>query len=148
VGDIRDIHYLPRRYGLLLCFLHQAHVQTRDQLVAMFLKRMRRITTAAKEHLHDLQQQHRDLEERMMAAFSEVLDQALLTPEDDTTLGHRVRHILATHGGATTLREHYEQVSAYHHDNYRPLMWGLYRSYRAAFFRLAYLLTFRSATQN
>jgi hypothetical protein len=27
-------------------------------------------------------------------------------------------------------------------------MWGLYRPYRAAFFRLALLLTFRSATQN
>jgi len=31
VGDIRDIHHEPRRYSLLLCLLHHAQVQTRDQ---------------------------------------------------------------------------------------------------------------------
>jgi len=48
VGDIRDILYRPRRYSLLLCFLHHAQVQTRDQLVEMLLKRMRHTTNAAK----------------------------------------------------------------------------------------------------
>ena len=51
-----------------------------------------------------------------------------------------------THGGAEALREQYEQVSAYHHDNYRPLMWGFYRPYRVELFRLSHLLTFCSAT--
>ena len=59
-----------------------------DQLVEMFLKRMQRITTAAHEHLHELQDQHRELEEQMLAVFAEaVLDEALLTPEDDPALG-------------------------------------------------------------
>src|SRR4029453_4244230 len=56
------------------------------------------------------------------------------------------RQILTTHGGAATLRAHYEQVSAYHHNNYRPLMWRFLRPYRAALFRLSHLLVFRCAT--
>jgi hypothetical protein len=83
----------------------------------------------------------------MLAVFSEVLEHTLDIPDDeDATLGHSVRHLLHTYGGAEALREQYEQVSAYHHENYRPLMWGFYRPYRAELFRLSHLLTFRSAT--
>ena len=60
-------------------------MQTRDQLVEMFLKRMQRITTAAHD-IYELQDQHRELKEQMLAVF-EVLDEALLTPEDDPALG-------------------------------------------------------------
>ena len=115
----------------------------------MLLKRMRHTTNAAKERLQELHEQHRELEEQMLAVFSEVLDHTIDIPEDeDATLGHSVRHLLHTHGGAEALRERYEQVSAYHHDNYRPLMWGFFRPYRAELFRLSHLLTFRSATHN
>jgi len=43
---------------------------------------------------------------------------------------------------------HYDQVSAYHHNNYRPLMWRFFRPYRAALFRLSRLLVFRCATHD
>jgi hypothetical protein len=46
------------------------------------------------------------------------------------------------------LRAHYEHVPAYHHDNYRSLLWRFFRPYRAALFRLSPLLVFRCATQN
>ena len=92
VGDMRDIQP-PRRWSLLLCFLAQTQVQTRDQVVEMFLKRMQRMTTAAHEHLRELQDQHRELEEQMLAVFAEVLDEALQTPEDDPALGQGVRQI-------------------------------------------------------
>ena len=70
------------------------------------------------------------------------------TPKITPRLGQGVRDILKNDGGAEALRERYEQVSAYHNDNYRPLMWPIYRPYRAAIFRLSRLLTFRSATQD
>ena len=74
LGDIRAILHGPHRWSLLLCFLHHAQVQTRDQLIDMLLKRMRHTTTAAKERLKELHEQHRELEEQMLAVFSEVLD--------------------------------------------------------------------------
>jgi Domain of unknown function (DUF4158) len=64
VGDLRDISTPSRRYSLLICFLYQAQVQTRDELVEMLLKRMRRTTTAAQTQLKELQDQHRELEEQ------------------------------------------------------------------------------------
>jgi TnpA family transposase len=148
VGDMRDIDNLPRRYSLLICLLYQGQVQTRDELVEMLLKRMRLTTNAAKKQLQELQDQHRELEENMLAVFAEVLDQTIQLPEDDASLGQGVRDLLKDYGGAEALRERYEQVSAYHNHNYRPLMWGFYRPYRAELFRLSHLLTFRSATQN
>lgn len=120
VGDLRDISTPSRRYRLLICFLSQAQVQTRDELVEMLLKRMRRTTTAAQTHLKELQDHHRELEEQMLAVFAEVINETLHTPEDNAALGQGVREILQTSGGAETLRDRYAQVSAYHNDNYRP----------------------------
>ena len=140
VGDMRDIQS-PRRWSLLLCFLAQSQVQTRDQLVEMFLKRMQRMTTAAHEHLHELQEQHRELEEQMMAA--EVLDEAVQTPEDASGGAGRQADIGHAWGAATPAR--YGQVAAYRHGNYAPAV-ALLRPYRAALFRL-YLIVFRCATQ-
>jgi TnpA family transposase len=148
VGDMRDISTPSRRYSLLLCFLYQAQVQTRDELVEMLLKRMRRTATAAQTQLKELQDQHRELEEQMLAVFAEVINETIHTPEDNAALGQGVRDILQTSGGAEALREHYAQVSAYHHNNYRPLLWGFYSPYRAELFRLSHVLTFRLATQD
>ena len=55
--------------------------------------------------------------------------------------------ILKNDGGAEALKARYEQVSA-HNQNYRPLMWPIYRPYRAAIFQLSRLLKFHSATHN
>jgi TnpA family transposase len=148
VGDMRDIQNRSRRYSLLICFLYQAQVQTRDALVEMLLKRMRRTTTAAKKHLQELHEQHRELEEQMLAVFADMIDETIQTPEDNAKLGQGVRAILKDSGGAEALRERYEQVSAYHNNNYRPLMWSFYSPYRAELFRLSHVLMFRSTTQN
>jgi TnpA family transposase len=149
VGDMRDIADQSRRHSLLMCFLYQAQVHTRDELVGMLLKRMRRTTTAAKKRLKELQDQHRELEEQMLAVFADVIEETIHTPPDDhAALGQGVRTIFKDSGGAEALRERYEQVSAYHNDNYRPLMWGFYSPYRAELFRLSHVLTLRSATQD
>ncbi len=148
VGDMRDIENRPRRYSLLICLLYQGQVQTRDQLVEMLLKRMRLTTNAARKRLKDLQDQYRELEEQMLAIFADVVNETIQTPDDNAKLGEGVRDILKDSGGAEALRERYEQVSAYHNNNYRPLMWGFYRPYRAELFRLSHLLTFRAATQD
>lgn len=125
VKDMRRIQRVPRRRALLVCLLHQAQVHTRDQLAEMLLKRMRRTRTLTREKLKELQDQHREQEEHMLAVFAEVIDETILNPDDNTALGQGVRDILKHDGGAEALRERYEQVSAYHNDNYRPLMWPI-----------------------
>jgi hypothetical protein len=93
VADMRRLQIVPRRRALLVCLLHQAQVQTRDQLGEMFLRRMRRTRTLAKEKLTELQEQHRELEEHMLAVFADVIDETILNPEDNVALGQGVRDI-------------------------------------------------------
>jgi hypothetical protein len=116
VLDMRRIQRAPRRRALLVCMLHQAQVQTRDQLAEMLLRRMRRTRALAKEKLKELQDQHRALEEHMLAVFAEVIDETILNPEDNAALGQGVRDILKNDGGAAALRERYEQVAADHNN--------------------------------
>ena len=146
-GDMRDVYDAPRRYTLLLCLLYQAQVYTRDQLVTMFLKRMRRIHHRAKERLRDLQDHHREMTEQMVSALAEIAHHALET-EADAAFGQQVRHVLAAYGGPESLTDLYRLVSAYHHHNHLPLVWAYYRSHRTVLFRLMPRLDIQSATQD
>ena len=122
VIDMRRIQTVSRRRALLVCLVHQAQVQTRDPLVEMFLRRMRRTFTLAQERLKELQDQYRALEEHMLAVFAEVIDQTIREqPEDNAALGQGVRHILKNDGGAEALKARYEQVSAYHNQELSPV---------------------------
>ncbi len=44
----------PKRFALLVCLIHQAQISTRDQIVEVFIKRMSKLTTKAKEELERL----------------------------------------------------------------------------------------------
>lgn len=76
ISDIRNMRNEHRRHTLLLCLLYQAQSQARDDLVKMFLRRMKKTENAAKEKLALLQQDHRAVEESLIAAFARVLDHA------------------------------------------------------------------------
>jgi len=145
--DMLSIHNTARRHTLLICLIHLKQVQTKDQLVTMLLKRMKRTHNRGKEKLLALQQQYRELEEHMMAAFSQVIHYAA-KEQSDANLGTQVRTVLDNYGGVEELLEQYNQVSAYHNNNYLPLLWNIHRQHRPALFRLLKLLDIHSATQD
>lgn len=113
----------------------------------MFLRRMKRIHHGAQEQLRVLQEKHRALEESLIGVLGQVLHQA---QEDasDAVLGQRVRQLLAAQGGPELLEQQYESVSAYHQDNYLPLLWPLHVRHRTLLFRVLELLHLESATQD
>ncbi|MGI9059668.1 MAG: hypothetical protein ACR2H5_13915 [Ktedonobacteraceae bacterium] len=49
----------PKRFALLVCLIHQATIATRDEIVQMFIKRMSKLTTKAKEKLEQLRKEDR-----------------------------------------------------------------------------------------
>jgi len=93
ISDMRGIHNEPKRYTLLLSFLYQTQVNTRDELVEMFLKRMKRIQNTARDNLKILQEQHREMEEELIAVLGQVLQHA---EENETNgiLGKNIRELL------------------------------------------------------
>ena len=145
--DMLDVYHHARRHSLLLCLIHLKRVQTKDQLATLLLKRMKRTHNRAQEKLLVLQQQSRELEERLLEAFSQVVHGAANEPRDDL-LGSQVRSILSRYGGIATLSEQYRQVQAYHHNNYLPLLWDLHRPHRTALFQLLQQLDVQAASQD
>jgi TnpA family transposase len=145
-GDLRDV--LPgKRHTLLLCFLHQVQSDTRDKMVEMFIRRMRRTQNGAVERLQSLHDTHREMEEGLIKAFGQVLHQAG-GDENDTKLGREVRRILADQGGIEALDAQFQAVTAYHDNNYFPLLWPIHANNRAVLLRLLALLQIESPTQD
>jgi TnpA family transposase len=147
LSDLRDLSQPGKRYTMILCLLSQAQATTRDELVEMFLRRMRKTRHAAQGQLRNLQEKHREMEEALIG----VLGQVVLQAKDDLTddiLGHRVRQILEAQGGADTLGANVEAVSAYHQNNYLPLLWRTHAAHRSLLFRMLELLGIESATRD
>ncbi len=147
VGDLRDLSQPGKRLTLILCLLFQTQAKTRDELVEMFLRRMRKTRHAAQEQLRLLQERHREMEEALIGVLGQVLHQAK-GDSNDEILGRRVRRILEDRGGVDTLGAHIEAVSAYHGNNYLPLLWRAHATHRLLLFRLLELLGIASATRD
>jgi len=147
VGDLRDLSQPGKRHTLILCLLFQAQATTRDELVEMFLRRMRRTRHSAKEQLRVLQEKHREMEEALIGVLGQVLHQAKGDCSDNI-LGRQVRRIIEDRGGVDTLGANVEAVSAYHDDNYLPLLWRTHAKHRPLLFRVLELLGIKSSTQD
>tara|TARA_A100000171_G_C2130209_1_gene146192 strand:- start:1625 stop:2131 length:507 start_codon:yes stop_codon:yes gene_type:complete len=122
-GDVLKIQNINKRYTLLLFFLHRVQNQVRDELVEMFLKRMKCTVNAAREKLKDLQEEHRSLEEKLIKTFGQILNTAGDEEKSTTDFGDYVEKILEHGKGTQKLKQQYEITSAYHQNNYLPLFW-------------------------
>jgi hypothetical protein len=95
VGDLRDIAQTGKRHMLLLALVRQARMRCRDELVKMLLRRMRKTQSAAKEQLAELQEGHREIEEKLIGILGQVLETAQVERSDDA-FGRQVRELLRT----------------------------------------------------
>lgn len=144
-SDLREVCQPGRRSTLLLCLLHQAQTDTRDQLIEMFIRRMRRTRHWAIERLNTLQQHQRVMEEALLGVFGQVLQHASAAAAD-AELGRQVRQLLAEQGGLESLSAQYHAVTAYHNDNYLPLLWPIHSAQRRWLWSLLERLTLASSS--
>lgn len=147
ISDMRGIRNNAKRYTLLLSLLYQTQSKTRDELIDMFLKRMKRVQHAAQDKLRDLQDKHREMEESLIGVLGQVLQHAEGGDANDV-LGQHVREILNDQGGIETLNDQFKLVTAYHHNNYLPLLWSAHATNRAVIFRVLDLIQIKSSTQD
>jgi TnpA family transposase len=87
------------------------------------------------------------MEEALIGILGQVLHQVKGDFSDDI-LGRRVRRILEDQGGVDTLDAHVEAVSAYHRNNYLPLLWRAHATHRSLLFCVLELLGIESATRD
>ena len=136
---------LTKRTTILLCLIYSAQVQTRDNLVEMFLKKMRSIHNKAKEELARLRQKQQENIDKLLGVFTNVLEIFVDEPVNTEVLG-QVNQVFVPVGGAQQLLNECEAVNAYKGNNYLPLLWRFYKSHRCGFFRLLSALKFESTT--
>jgi TnpA family transposase len=89
----------------------------------------------------------RRIEEALLGVFGQVLQQADATG-DDRDLGRNIRQLLAEQGGIEALGAQFHAVTAFHNDNYLPLLWPSHSNHRSTLFRLLDLLTLGSSTRD
>jgi len=147
-GDVLKIQDTNKRYTLLLCFLHRVQNQVRDELVEMFLKRMKRTVNTAREKLKVLQEEHRSLEEKLLQTFGKILNAAGDEDRSTDDFGNDVKKILQHGGGIQKLAQQYQMASAYHQNHYLPLLWKIHAQYRSVLFCLLNPFTIKSSTQD
>ncbi|MGH9821978.1 MAG: Tn3 family transposase [Blastocatellia bacterium] len=146
VAELRDFKP-PKRYTLILCLIHRARVQCRDQLVLMLIKRMNKIHQHGKEQLEELRLKYREKTASLVSLLANVVT-ASAGSSSDEQLGHSVRQLIEDQGPPETLLEECERVVAYSGENYQALLWRYYRTYRSALFRLIKSLTLSSTSQD
>ena len=147
ISDMRGIKNDAKRYALLLSLLHQTQLKTRDELVDMFLKRMKRVQHTARDNLQNSQEKNREMEEELISVLGQVLQHAESGDANDM-LGQHVRETLDARGGIEALNAQLKLVTAYHNDNYLPLLWPVHAVNRAVIFRVLDLIKIQSSTQD
>ncbi|MGP3921216.1 Tn3 family transposase [Nonomuraea sp. 10N515B] len=163
VADLRKVLDEDKRLTLIVSLLHTVRTGVRDDVVTMFCKRIATIHKKGRDQLEALREAHRAESERLLGVFGDVLDgvrEAVTPAEGDATgpqpdsgtdpaatdasgsgdvaerAGRLVLKALDEAGGLDALATAHEAVSAYHGNNYLPLLDQHYRSHRSALFTL------------
>ncbi len=147
LGDIRGVNNKAKRYTLLLSLLHETQAKTRDELIDMFLRRMKGVHHSAQNKLRELQEKHRKLEESLMGVLGQVIQRAD-TSDSNEALGQQVRDLFDDQGGIEAMTDQFKLVTAYHHNNYLPLLWSAHANHRAVIFRVLDQIKINSSTQD
>jgi TnpA family transposase len=137
---------MPKRITLLLCLIHSAQVQTRDNLVEMFLKRMKTIDNKAKEELERLRQKHQETTEKLVGILTSVLQVFVDEPTEKEAV-EKVNLVFDPSGGVQQLLNECEAINAYKGNNYLPMLWQFYKSHRSVLFRVLSVLKVKSTSQ-
>lgn len=145
-AELRDFGP-AKRHALLLCLIHRARVQTRDDLAEMFIKRIGNIHNRGKEELDRLRVRYREKAETLVATMSDVI-RVLGQHPSDTAAGREIRRLVSARGGAAALQEDCVAIAAHSGDNYLPLLWPYYKSHRPTILRMVRMLDLSSTTED
>lgn len=145
-AELKDFRPAKRR-ALLLCLIHRARVQARDDLADMFIKRIGKIHNHGKEELERLRIRYREKTETLVATMSDVI-RVLSEHPSDTTAGREIRRLVTARGSIETFKQDCNAIAAHSGDNYLPLLWPYYKSHRATILRMVRLLDMKSTTED
>jgi TnpA family transposase len=153
-SEMKDIK-LPKRLTLLLCLIYSAQVQTRDYLVEMFIKQMKKISIRATEELQSIKEKQQITTEKLVLVLTDILqvfngESVADESAKQNTLSslEQLQTIFTKTGGVEHLLSECEEINAYQGNNHLPLMWRFYKSHRRTFHRIFKALKIESTSSD
>lgn len=140
-------HSDPKRYTMLISFLHISKARLRDNLVDMFLKCINKINNKGKEELKIIRGKLQSKAENIVSAFAEVLNKANEV-ESDEDFGKNVRNLINNYGGHDTLYDDCASISSYNGNNHHVLLQKFFSKQRFNIFKLLEILDLNSTTED
>lgn len=132
---------------LLVSLIHLKKMETKDDLVLMFIRKIKSLHNQGKKKLDCIQKEQKQEEEKMFKMAYQVAESGL-EKENDADLGRKVREILTNYGGAEYIVDSYKIASKYHGQNHYSLLWKLHARSRKTLWEIIDLLDIQSATEN
>jgi TnpA family transposase len=123
---MRDVAQ-PKQTALIACLVHVAQTRARDELAEMFCKRMAAVTKRARGELDRLREEGRELSERLIDHYRELLerlDPARGDSKDPLVALALAREAVERAGGFASELSDVERVAAHHANNYMPLVYA------------------------
>lgn len=145
-SEMKDIN-LPKRLTLILCLIYSQRVQTRDNLVEMFLKRMKKISIRATDELQSIKEKQQATTEKLVSVLTNILHIFNVEADNSNSL-EQLQEIFAQTGGVEHLLTECEEINAYQGNNHLPLMWRFYKSHRSTFYRIFNALRIESTSSD
>lgn len=141
-------HAALKRRALLACMLAYARAKTRDDIAAMFTRRMAKIIRDAKDALEALRLAHREQSEVMVATITDVIRLLVRHPKDEDA-GREIRHLIEDRGGVEPLLRDCEALLRFHGDeqHLRYVLKPL-EGYRSLFMRMLRTLRFVTTSED
>lgn len=144
-AELRDVSP-AKRHAILLCLIHRARVQARDDAVETFIKRMGAIRNRAREALATLRQTLQDKADTVIATMSDVV-RVLNSQPDDEDAGREIRALVFSRETVATLQQDLDALMACRGDNLLPLLWPLFKSHRPVLYRMLRILDMHSTSE-
>ena len=145
-SELRDVSP-PKRHAILLCLIHRARVQARDDTVETFIKRMLAIRNRAREALATLRQELQEKADTVIATMSDVV-RVLRTQPVDAEAGREIRALVFSRETVATLQQDLEALMACRGDNLLPLIWPIFKSHRPVLFRMLRILDLAATSED
>lgn len=135
-----------KRYTLLICFIYKSLIKTGDDLITMFIKRLGKIHSKGKDNLEQLLEKQRSKTENAINVFHRILTTSQNL--DTSEFFNEFNSIIEQNGGYNNLLNDCEEITAYHNNNYYPLLPKSFKSHRSTLFEVIKLLPIRSSNKN
>ncbi len=145
-GEMKDLRK-PKRYTLILSLIYKMQLKTRDNLIAMFSKKIYTIRNNAKEKLEQIHQINRQLNEELIDTFNNVFN-VFNDSKNNEDIVNKSNTLFRSRGGLDKLIENCTVVNAYKNNNYLPLLWSCFVSYRSIFFKIINAVTIQSSSED